>query len=363
MHFKQLFKRLDIYLIRKFLGSYVYSILLIMAIVVVFDFNEKLDKFVQNDAPWSAIVLDYYFNFIPYFGVKFSPLFIFISVIFFTSKLASDSEIIAILSSGVSFKRMMRPYMLSATLLAVMMFFMNSWWIPNANKKRLDFEDQYVKKVKTDYVRNVQMEIEPGVIFYMERYDSKTQNGHNFFLESYVDQKLVSKLTAKTVRLDTASHWVVNDYTLRTFDGLYESVELGTRMDTLIPVDPDEFFIVKGWSEQLTTPELKSYLERQQQRGVANIKEYTIEYHRRFSFPFSCFILTLIGVSLASRKVKGGMGLHLGVGLLISFTYILLDTISGSFATGGAMTPAVAVWLPNFLYLLIGLALYRNAPK
>jgi len=334
-----------------------------MAIVVVFDFNEKLDKFIQNNATASGIIFDYYLNFIPYFSIKFSPLFIFISVIYFTSKMASDSEIIAILSSGVSFKRFVRPYMIAAAMLAALTFFMNSFFIPNANKDRLEFQDKFVKKTMTDYARNVQMEIEPGVIMYIERYNHSNNNGSNFFLEQYEDLKLISRLTAEKVYVDTANHYILNNYMIRTFDKLDESIEQGIRLDTVIKVDPEEFFIVKGWSEQLTTPELSRYLERQKSRGVANIKEFNVEFHRRFSFPFSCFILTIIGVSLASRKVKGGMGLHLGIGMLISFTYILLDTISGSFAAGGNVTPFIAVWIPNVIYGIIALVLYKKAPK
>jgi lipopolysaccharide export system permease protein len=255
--------------------------------------------------------------------------------------------------------------MISAGFLAIMMFAMNSYWIPNANETRLDFEDTYVKKVKSEYVRNVQMEIEPGVVMYIERYNSGNRNGNNFFLESYDGQQLVSRLTAKKIRMHTDKkyHWVLSDYMIREFNGLYEHISNGARLDTVIKVDPSEFYIVKGWSEQLTTPELKQYLDRQKNRGVANIKEYDVEYYRRFSFPFSCFILTIIGVTLASRKVRGGMGLHLGLGLLISFTYILLDTISGSFAMGGGLSPLIAVWFPNILYSIIAAILYIKTPK
>jgi lipopolysaccharide export system permease protein len=361
--FKNPLKRLDTYLIGKFLGTYFYSIMLIMSIVVVFDFNEKLDKFIQNRAPGSAIFFDYYLNFIPYFGMKFSSLFIFISVIYFTSKMATSSEIIAILASGVSFKRFMRPYMISAFILASGIFLLNSYWIPNANKTRLDFENAFVKKVKTEYVRNVQMELETGTIMYIERYDARYQNGYNFFLETYDGKRLVSRLTAKKIQQDTAYHWILKDYLIRKFDGYYEKLQEGASLDTIIHVDPSEFIIVKGYSEQLTTPELKQYLDRQEKRGVANIKEYEVEYQRRFSFPFSCFILTLIGVSLASRKVRGGMGLHLGLGILISFSYILLDTMSGTFAESGEISPILAVWIPNVIYALIGWALYVKAPK
>jgi len=253
--------------------------------------------------------------------------------------------------------------MVSATFLALLTFGLNSYWIPNANKTRLKFEDSYVKKVKTDYVRNVQMEIEPGVIMYIERYNAGSNTGNNFFLEKYEDQKLVSRLTAKKISQDSAFHWKLSDYLIRDFNGYSEKIKQGASIDTVIQMDPNEFFIIKGWSEQLTTPELRAYLTRQEKRGVANIKEYNVEYERRFSFPFSAFILTLIGVSLASRKVRGGMGLHLGLGLGISFTYILLDTVSGSFAQGSSIPLIIAVWAPNIIYAFIGLWLYIKAPK
>jgi len=356
-------KRLDSYIIGKFLGTFFFSMGLIMAIVVVFDFNEKLDKFMNHDATWHEILVHYYLNFIPYFGVRFSPLFIFISVIYFTSKLASDTEIIAILASGVSFKRLLRPYMMAAGFLALMTFALNSFWIPVANKTRLAFEDKYVKKITSDYTRHVQMEVEPGVIMYIDRFEKSSNTGYDFFLEKYEGKMLVSRLTANRIHQDSTYHWSLSEYMIRNFNGLTESITKGTTLDSSIQVKPEEFFIVKGWSEQLTTPELKRYLDRQAQRGVANIKEYSVEYNRRFSFPFSAFILTLIGVSLASRKVRGGMGLHLGLGIAISFAYIMFDTVSGSFAEGGGLSPGLAVWLPNILFAFVGLYLYIKAPK
>ncbi len=356
-------KRLDSYIIGKFLGTFFFSMGLIMAIVVVFDFNEKLDKFMSHDATMHEILVDYYLNFIPYFGVRFSPLFIFISVIYFTSKLASDTEIIAILASGVSFRRLMRPYMMAAGFLALMTFGLNSFWIPIANKTRLAFEDKYVKKISSDYTRHIQMEVEPGVIMYIDRYEKSSNTGYDFFLEKYEGKMLVSRLTANRIHEDSTYHWSLSEYMIRNFSGLKETITKGTTLDTSIQVKPEEFFIVKGWSEQLTTPELQRYLDRQAQRGVANIKEYSVEYNRRFSFPFSAFILTLIGVSLASRKVRGGMGLHLGLGIAISFAYIMFDTVSGSFAEGGDLSPTLAVWLPNILFFFVGIYLYRRAPK
>lgn len=356
-------KRLDSYIIAKFLGTFFFCITLIMAIVVVFDFNEKIDKFMGHDATAHEIFFHYYLNFIPYFGVRFSPLFIFISVIYFTSKMASDTEIIAILASGVSFRRLMRPYMMAAGFLALMTFALNSFWIPVANKTRLAFEDKYVKKITTDFTRHIQMEVEPGVIMYIDRFEKSSNTGYDFFLEKYEGKMLVSRLTANRIQEDSTYHWSLSEYLIRDFNGLNETITKGATLDTTIQVKPEEFFIVKGWSEQLTTPELKAYLDRQALRGVANIKEYSVEYNRRFSFPFSAFILTLIGVSLASRKVRGGMGLHLGLGIAISFAYIMFDTVSGSFAEGGEISPGLAVWLPNILFAFVGLYLYMKAPK
>jgi lipopolysaccharide export system permease protein len=201
------------------------------------------------------------------------------------------------------------------------------------------------------------------VLLYIEHYQTNSQTGHNFFLEKYNNQHLVSRLTASEIEQVGKYHWRLTNYIKRDFNGMYETIKNGPTLDTLIQVDPSEFNIVKGWSEQLTTPELRTYLNKQKERGVANIEEYNLEYTRRFSFPFSCFILTLIGVSLASRRVRGGMGLHLGLGLLISFTYILLDTVSGSFAQGTIISPGLSVWIPNILYAIIGYFLYRKAPK
>lgn len=357
------FKRLDTYIIGKYLGTFFFCLLMVMAIVVVFDYNEKFDKFNQNGAPARAIIFDYFANFIPYFALKFSSLFIFISVIYFTSKMASNTEIIAILAGGTSFQRLMRPYLISATFLAVIIFFLSSFLIPPGNKTRLDFEDQYVRKVTKDYVRNIQLEIEPGVIVYIERYDERRQTGYNFFLEHYDGKHLISRMTAKRVTLNANGSWKASDYMIRDFDGMVEHVSEGATLDTIVAMDPSEFYIVEGFSEQLTTKELDNYLDRQRQRGVANIQEYELEYHRRFSFPFSIIILTVIGVSLASRKVRGGTGLHLGVGLAIAFSYILFDTLSGSLALSGTTTPLMAVWIPNLLYAVIAVYLYAKAPK
>ena len=362
-----LLKRLDVYIIKKFLGTYFFAIALIISIAVVFDMNENLDKFTDKGATWYAIITEYYLNFIPYFSNLFSPLFVFISVIFFTSKLAENSEIIAMFSTGMSFKRLMRPYMISAGLIALLTYFLGAFIIPRGSEVRLNFEDQYKKKKKVDYVHNVQMEVADGVIAYIERYEDYNKTGYRFSLDKFVDKKLVSHLTARRVVYDTLSankeQWQLRDYMIRELEGNHEIIKRGDKLDTILHIQPRDFLISKGQQETMTSPELKSYVERQKERGFANIKEFEIEYHKRIAMSFASFILTTIGLSLSSRKTKGGMGLHLGIGLALSFSYILFQTISATFAVNANLPPVIAVWIPNILYAGIAVYLYHKAPK
>lgn len=361
----RLITRLDRYIITKFLGTYVFAIALIISIAVVFDINEKMDKFMTNQAPLKAIVFDYYLNFIPYFANLFSPLFVFIAVIFFTSKLAENSEIIAMFSTGMSFKRMMRPYMISAALIATLTFCLGAYVIPRGNATRLNFENRYIKKKKIDYARNVQLEVDSGVIAYIERYEDYNKTGYRFSLDKFENKKLVSHLTARSITYDTLStyRWRMKDYMIRELSGMKESITRGDALDTIVRMEPSDFLITRNQQERLTSPALKEYIDKQKRRGFANIKEFEVEYYRRIAMSFAAFILTAIGVSLSSRKTKGGMGLHLGVGLALSFSYILFQTVSSTFAINGNMSVLLAVWIPNILYTFIAIYLYWKAPK
>ena len=343
------------------MGTYFFAIALIISIAVVFDINEKLDSFLN--APLKAIVVDYYLNFIPYFANLFSPLFTFIAVIFFTSKLADNSEIIAMLSSGISFRRLMIPYMISAAIIAGVTFYLNSYVIPPANVTRIEFQNKYVKNKKVDYASNIQLQVEPGVIAYMSRYDNNTKTGYRFSLEKFEGKILKSRLTAQTVTYDSAYHWIIKDYMIRNFNGMREELTRGSRLDSIITIEPSDFLISRYDSELMTTSALKTYIDRQKKRGVANIKDFEIEYEKRFAMTAASFILTVIGMSLSSRKVKGGMGVNIGIGLLLSFSYILFSTVSSTFAVSGATSPRIAVWLPNIVYSIIAVYLYRKAPK
>ncbi len=356
-------KRIDYYIITKFLGTFFLAIALIISIAVVFDVSEKIDDFMEHNAPFSAIVFDYYLNFIPYFANLFSPLFTFIAVIFFTSKMAENSEIIAIFSSGISFHRLVRPYMISAGIIAVMTFALSGYIIPQANEKRLNFQEVYVKSKRVSDVAKVQMEVSPGKILYIDYFDKNTNRAYRVSLEKFEGKTLVSRMTAETLSWDSAYQWTAKKYMIRDFDGMYEKLTTGAVIDTIIPVEPSEFFIYSGMYEQMGNNELKAYIDKQKNRGIGNIKEFEIEYEKRFAFPFAAFILTIIGVSLSSKKIKGGMGLNLGLGLLISFSYIMFYTVSSTFAISGALSPLMAVWLPNIIYAIIATYLYRRAPK
>lgn len=358
-------KRLDRYIIVKFLGTYFFAIALIISIAVVFDVNENIDRFINNKAPLKAIVFDYYLNFIPYYTNLFSPLFVFIAVIFFTSKLAENSEIIAMFSTGMSFKRLMVPYMISAAIISAVTFVLGTEVIPTGSITRLRFEELYKKKKSADYARNIQLEVDTGVVAYMERYENYNKTGYRFSLDKFEDHKLVSHLTARRVTYDTASYhkWIIRDYMIREMRGMKEVITRGERLDSIIKMEPQDFLITRGQQETMTSPQLREYIRKQKQRGFANIKEFEVEYHRRIAMSFAAFILTAIGLSLSSRKVKGGMGLHLGIGLALSFSYILFQTISATFAINGNMPPAIAVWIPNILYLFIAIYLYHKAPK
>jgi lipopolysaccharide export system permease protein len=363
-HFRKIgLKRIDTYIIAKFLGTYFFSIVLILSIAVVLDLTEKLDKFFDNDAPLQAIIVDYYLNFIPFYMNMLSPLFVFISVIFFTSKMAGNTEIVAILASGVSFRRLMLPYFISALLISVISFTLGAYVIPHSTEKMLTFQDKYVKPLKQTHARNVEMEVEKGVVMYIERYDVAENKGYRFSLDKFEGKSLVSRLTAQSITWDSAHCWTISDYLQRDFDGLYESIIKGDKKDTVIMVEPFEFFITSKESGQMTVPELGSYLKRQKNRGVGNIQAFADEYYKRFTMPLAAFIMTLIGVSLSSRKVRGGMGLHLGIGLALSALYILFSTFSTTFSVSGLMSPLLAAWLPNILFLAVGIYLYCTAPK
>lgn len=356
------YKTIDFYITKKFLGTFFYAIALILSIAVVFDVSENLDEFLSKDVPLKEIVVDYYMNFIPYFANLFSPLFTFIAVIYFTSKMAYNTEIIAILSSGVSYTRLMRPYMFSAFILAIFSFSLGNYIIPPATKTMNEFRMKNIDNTRMGVERDIHRQIEPGVYIYMRSY-TPNDVGNIFTLERFDGSQLVEKLTADNIRWDKETEkWVINNYWKRTiFDG-YEMLESGYRIDTTLNMKPEEFRVKKNEMETYITPELKKEIKLMKTRGVNTI-EWEIEKHKRMATPFSTFILTLIGVGLASRKIKGGLGFHLGLGLALSFSYILFMQISTVFAISGSAPVFVSMWIPNILYSLIAFFVFRWAAK
>ena len=358
---------LDWYIIKKFIGTYIYAILLIISIAIVFDFNENLSKFTQYHAPWRAIIFDYYANFIPYYSNLFSPLFVFIAVIFFTSKLAGNSEIIAMLAAGVSIKRLMRPYMLSCVVIAGLTFYLNSFVIPHGTVIRQNFETLYRNSKKNTSAENVQLFVAKNTTAYIQNYDDQYKRGYGFSLVKIKNKKIVSHLTAMEIQYDTIAdskyHWKLSNWKIRTLKGLKEHIQSGATKDTVLLMEPTDLVYSKGQQETFTSPELLDYISKQISRGSGNVVQYEVEFHKRIAMSFSSFILTIIGLALSSRKRKGGMGLSLGIGLALSFSYIMLQTVSATFAIQDNTPPILAAWIPNIIFAVIAYFCYRHAPS
>lgn len=362
------FKRLDGYILKKFLTTYIFLIVIIIVIAIIFDFNEKIDKITGTGATWQEIVFDYYANFVPYFANMFSPLFVFIGVIFFTTNLASHSEIIAMKSAGMSFRRLLVPYMIGASMVAVLTFGLGGWVIPKGNVQRLAFENKHIKKRQmVDVAENVQMQVDTGVVAYISFFDNRTKTGSGFSLDRLKEKKVVDHLTAETIQYDTlADHkysWTLINYKMLKQKGTRDIITEGQKMDSTIIMEPKDFFYTYGQQETMTISELNYFIDRQRLRGSAGLENFEVEYHKRFASPFAAFILTLIGVSLSSQKRKGGMGASIGIGLALTFAYILFQSVSSTFAINAGWPPYLAVWLPNIIYFFIAAWYYKRTPQ
>ena len=345
------------------MGTFFFSIVLILSIAIVFDLTEKMDDFFENQVPLREIIFDYYLPFIPYYMNMFSSLFIFISVIYFTSKLAGNSEIIAMQAAGMSYHRLMVPYALSATLLFVLSLFLGGWTIPRSSERMLHFTDKYVEHFTSESARNMQLEVEPGKILYIESFQKRSGIGYRCSIEEFEGKSLVKRITADRIYYDSLEYWHLDTYTERTFTGLHETLERGKEKHITLPIIPDEMFITAQQAQQMTTPELRHYMERQRQRGSGNVKPFEVEYHKRWASPLGAFIMTLLGVTMSSRKVRGGMGKNLGIGVVLTAAYILFSTVSTTFSVNNVMSPFMAAWLPNFVFLGIAIPLYIRAAR
>lgn len=358
-------KKLDRYIIKKFLGTFFYAITLLVVIVIIFDISEKIDDFLEKGAPFKAIVFDYYFNFIPYFVNLFLYLFTFISVIFFTSKMASDTEIVAILSNGISFKRLLRPYILSALFLTVMSLVLSNMIIPRTNIGLLNFEKQYLKTHRKDRASDIHMQADSETYYYIKSFNAKNNQGSDFTLEKVNhDRGMYYRLNAEEIIYnEDAGTWTINDYRVRKILADREIIQSGSTFDTTLNLAPIDFTVVVEDMKVMNYFELKRFIEVEKEKGVRNMKKFEVEQHQRIAFPFATVILTLLGVSLSSRKVRGGIGMNLGLGLALTFTFILFMQISTVFATNGSLSPMLASWIPNIIYSIIAIITLKRAPK
>ncbi|MCQ2959487.1 MAG: LptF/LptG family permease [Bacteroidales bacterium] len=355
-------KKLEWYIIKKFLGTCLLAMIFIMAIAIIFDLQEKYDDFIAKKAPIKAIIFDYYLNFIPYYANLFTSMFVFISVIFFTSKMASNSEIIAIHAGGISFRRFLVPYAITASFIAIVSWILVLYIIPEANEKRINFEDRYVKNKYQNWEKNIHRQVRPGLFVYMESYNVEAENAFRFSIEKYEDGKLKSKLTSDYARWDsTKCAWTVYNYFIRELHGKTETHTSGARIDTACYLEAKDLKMRDYYVEKMNIVELNEFIENQKLQGTDNIEKLMIEKYQRWALPFSTFILTLMGVCLSNKKKRGGTVINIVVGVALCFTYILLMQVSTTFTLNLGFSPLAAVWMPNVLYAILCFFLYRKA--
>jgi lipopolysaccharide export system permease protein len=357
-------KTLDWYIIRKFLGTFFFSIILLLFIIIIFDISEKIDDFLKHDAPFKAIFFDYYLNFIPHFVNLFSYLFVFISVIYFTSKMAANTEIIAILSSGISFRRLLYPYFVASLILALMSFILGNFIIPYTNRGKLAFERRYIKDPKQFNDMNIHKQISPGTYIYMENFNIASKVGWKFSLEKFSGRELVYKLMADKAEWDSVSNkWRLRNYFSRTLSGNREFIHKGIVLDTVLTFKPTEFLEDIEEVSIMNYFTLSDHIKKKELRGDQDVVKFKVKKYERTVFPFATLILTLIAVSVSSRKVRGGIGFNLGFGLALTFSYILFMQVFTVMATFGNFPPLLSVWTPNIIFGIIAVFMAANAPK
>lgn len=373
-------KILDRYILRRFIGTFVFSITLMLAIFIVFDISEKLQDFIAEKIPLKEIIFDHYLNFIPYYGNLFSPLFTFIAVILFTSKMAAKTEFVAILSSGTSFKRILRPYMIGAALITASSLVLNHFIIPNANRVRIAFEDKYINNGYNTEDINIHRQIAPGTSLYMGSYDNHNNFANQISIEKTVNNRQISMLKAENMRWDSVSGaWnLMNVFerkliytelpdTMKTGKPKFVYKEIHTfypSQKLKIDFAPKDMARFESKIEVMPFLELKEYIIKEKQKGSSRIEFFEVEMYKRTAFPFATFILTIIGVSISSRKIRGGVGLHIALGLVLSCMYILFMHISTTFATSGqTVKPLLAVWIPNIIFSFVAFILYKKAQQ
>lgn len=362
----QTVKKLDLYILRKFIGTFFFAVSLLMVIIIVFDLSENIDSFLKHDAPWQRVVTDHYLTSIPYFTNQFIHLFAFISVIFFTSKMANHSEVVAVLSSGVSFWRFLYPYVIGAFLLTMMSLYFGNFLIPNMNEIRRKFKDEYIEHLTRGSGHNIHLQTDKDEFVYVSMYDLSRDQGYKFSVERYDNNVLTYKMASDIIYHDTADDhkWRIDFVTERYIDGDQEHIKNTRRLDTIIEkLGAADFYNVKEDFEEMNFFELRDHIRVMRQRGTEGIRNYEVEMQQRMAQPAAILILTLIGAALSSRKIKGGMGMHLGFGIAIAFAYVLIGQIGKALGVNGVVSPVLAAWIPNMIYMLLAAYCLAKAPK
>jgi len=356
-------KTLDWYILKKFLLAYLFVVGIIEAVVVIINITDQNENFIKHELSVAEIA-GYYVDYVPYIAAMISPITIFISVVFITSQLAQHTEIIAMLSSGISFRRFMRPYFLGALIIAAISFYFGGWVIPNSNKDRVAFELKYFKGVYTNTDRDIHIKVGPKSYLYMQSYNNHSNIGYRFTLETIDSLKVLERLTARHIKWqEKTQNWRISDWTLRKFDGVKEVYTVGKEMDTTLRIMPKDFASDYNRFETLSLTELSSYISELEMRGADDIIVYKIERYIRVTSPFAAFVLTFIGVMVAARKVRGGAGLQIAIGFSLAFIYIIFYLFSRTTAENGGLNPLLAVWIPNIVFFFIGILLYRTVPR
>lgn len=357
-----MFTKIDRYILRKFLGTFFFMMGLIMAMAVVFDVSERIDDFIAKNAPLGGIIFDYYLNFIFYYGNLFSALIIFIAVIWFTAKLAQNAEIIPILSSGVSFTRFLWPYFLGATFLTVVSLTLNHYILPKANKQRLEFEEQFYRN---EYATlNGYVQIKPGEVAYYNSYKSNDGFILNFYYEKWENDRMVFFLkSTKAFGDSTSNKWRFENYFIRRIGEENDVIKRGNKLDTTMNFKITDFLKRNNIAMAMTTSELSEFIEQERMRGSSQVPFYELEKYQRTAYPFATYVLTLIGVAVSSRKSRQGIGVHIATGLFLVFIFIFFMRVSTVATTNLGVPAYLSVWIPNTLFGLIAIWLYRRAPK
>ncbi len=355
---------IDRYIIGKYIGTFLYTMAIFTVVAVIFDVSERIDDFMKYKAPLSKIVFEYYAGFIPFYLNFLSPLINFIAVIFFTAKMANQTEIVPILSGGMSFNRFLRPYFISATIIFLITLAFNIYIIPRTNKLKVDFENIYVKPLDNNTKLSSHMQIDPNTFVYVESFDNNRKEGYNFILEIFDKKELKEVLIADRITWDSVeTKWQIHNYSIRTIEGLTENMTKGDLRDTTLDMSPSDFEIYDNLFSAMSNSELNSRIEKEKTRGTGLMVNLKLEKYKRYVYPFSAFVLTLMGVALSSRKVRGGIGLSLGMGIGLSFTYILFIQFATMFSLKGGLSPLLATLIPNIIFSIIAVYLIIKAPK